>query len=97
MRLFKVLIFLMLLSTSFLVSASSCIPVDGLSFEKIGYDKLLVIKNGKNYAILTTCGGLPVKIGQFRFFSEQLCNSGAENKFHIDGQLQYLCSMELYK
>ena len=97
MKKIKIFLFLFLFTNSLAANAISCIPVDGLSFEKIGYNKLLVIKNGKNFAIFSICGGLPQKIGQFRFFSEQLCTTGAEDKFHIDGQLFSLCSIELYK
>jgi hypothetical protein len=75
---------------------ATCLPVAGLTFEKIDYNKLLVIKGGRNIAILNTCGGLPKSIAQFRFFSEKICDVGAEDKFHIDGQLLSVCRIEFY-
>jgi hypothetical protein len=66
---------------------SECVNINNISFEKIDSNKLLAIRNGKNIAIIRIEGGLPEKIGQFRFFSEQLCEFGAESKFHIDGKL----------
>ena len=76
----------LVLSIPLLVHAD-CININGLSFEKIDYNKLLAMRSGKNVAIIAINGPLPEKIGQFRFFSEQLCDYGAENKFHIDGKL----------
>jgi hypothetical protein len=67
---------------------ADCIPVSGLAFEKIDSNKLLAISNGKNIAIISISYEiLPASISQFRFFSEQLCDSGAEAQFHIDGKL----------
>jgi len=79
------------------IAQATCLPVAGLTFEKIDYDKLLVIRGGKNIAILKTCGTLPKSITQFRFFTEKICDCVcAEEKFHIDGQLLSVCKIEFY-
>ncbi len=97
MRLFKILIFLMFLSASLLASASECLNVNGLSFEKIDGYKLLAIRDGRNIAIIWIRYGLPERIGTFRFFSEKLCTVGAENQFHIDGKLYEVSVIQIYK
>ena len=67
---------------------AACIPVNGLAFERIDDNKLLAVSNGKNIAIISTgTDYIPASISQFRFFTEQLCDYGAEAKFHIDGKL----------
>ena len=82
-----------------LLGRAECINVNGISFEKIDSTKLLVTKDDKNIAIIHTyfMVSLPSKIGAFRFFSEKLCDSGAENKFHIDGKLFNVDRIELFK
>jgi len=32
-----------------------------------------------------------------RFFSEELCTVGAESRFHIDGKLFFLNSVQVFK
>ena len=98
---FAVIFFLFLLSG---LSYAQCIPVSGLQFERISDIEIMSSKNGKNIAILRVSteenfqwGGLPIKIGIFRFFSEELCTKGAESRFHIDGQLFYLKGVTLFK
>jgi hypothetical protein len=78
------------------IAQATCLPVAGLTFEKIDYNKLLVIRGGKNIGILNICGSLPKSIAQFRFFNEKICDTGAEDKFHIDGQLFTVCRIEFY-
>ena len=73
-----------------LLGYAECVNIKGVSFEKISSNKLLAIQGGKNIAIITTGTPLPDKIAQFRFFSDQLCNFGAESKFHIDEKLVYV-------
>jgi hypothetical protein len=91
-------LFTLLLNVS-LTARSECLNINGLSFEKIDSNKLLAVRGGKNVAIIRIDGGLPEKMGQFRFFSEQLCTNGAEDKFHIDGRLFTVSSygIQLYK
>ncbi len=102
----------LLLLVSFILSFISpvvnaqCIPVAGLEFERISDHELLSIKNGKNFAVLTIStldsryqryGELPSKMNSFRFFSEELCTVGAESRFHIDGKLFFLDSVQVFK
>ncbi len=83
-----------------------CIPVSGLQFERISGKELLGIKNNKNFAVLTIStsdsryqrdGYLPENMNSFRFFSDELCTDGAESRFHIDGKLFFLNSVQLFK
>lgn len=100
MKSVKSLLILAALSIS-LSSSADCIMISGLSFEKIDDNKLLAIRGGKNIAIISSHTSnyvsLPEKIGVFRFFSEKLCDYGAEDKFHIDGKLWIVDSIETYK
>ena len=99
----KLVVFILLLIVNRTCFAQ-CIPVVGLQFERISNTEIMASKNGKNYAALVVStkvdfqwGSLPEKIGAFRFFSEELCNFGAESRFHIDGNLYYLRKVELFK
>jgi hypothetical protein len=79
------------------LAQATCLPVAGLTFEKIDSDKLLVIRGGKNIAIIKVQGYLPKSITQFRFFTEKICDCVcAEEKFHIDGQLFSVYKIEFY-
>jgi hypothetical protein len=79
---------------------STCIPVHGLSFERIDDLKLLASREGRNVAIINlkfTSSFLPARLGQFRFFSANLCGSGAEGQFHIDGKLYMVNFIQIFK
>lgn len=78
----------------------TCIPVHGLSFERIDDLKLLASREGRNVAIINVkyvSGYLPARLGQFRFFSANLCGWGAEGQFHIDGKLYMVSFIETFK
>ena len=78
--------------------AQTCIPVHGLSFERIDRDKLLASREGRNIAIVRIgWGSLPARLGQFRFFSANLCLGGAESQFHIDGKLYWVDRIEIFR
>ncbi len=78
-------------------SYAACIPVNGLAFERIDTNKLLAVSNGKNIAIISTgFDYIPESISQFRFFTDQLCESGAEARFHIDGKLFTVSSIQKF-
>jgi len=74
----------------------NCLPVHGLSFEKVDSYQLLAVRDGRNIAFISSCGRLPDRLGVFRFFSQNLCLHGAENRFHIDGQLNFVCKIETF-
>ena len=74
-----------------------CIPVHGLSFERIDTFKLLASREGRNVAIMNVSSSLPERLGQFRFFSANLCDSGAEGQFHIDGKLYRISYIQPFK
>ncbi len=92
----KWLVFSIFLMLQAGIVQATCLPVAGLTFEKIDSNKLLVIRGGKNIAILYTYDYLPKSIAQFRFFTEKICDTGAENKFHIDGQLHKVTLIEFF-
>ena len=91
---------LVLLFLSFGTSVSAqqkCLPVNGLTFERVSDHELLAVRDGRNVAFIliskwrgSELVSLPTKLGTFRFFSQNLCVSGAENRLHIDGQLFYV-------
>lgn len=85
------------LSMSSPISAQQgpCLPVHGLSFEKVSHNQLLATRDGENVAFIRT-GPLPSKLGTFRFFSSVLCTKGVEDRFHIDGQLIYVIGIERF-
>lgn len=77
--------------------ARTCIPVHGLSFERIDSNKLLASREGKNVAIIwIDYVSFPERLGQFRFFSANLCVYGAESRFHIDGKLYTVGGIEVF-
>jgi len=76
---------------------TGCLPVNGLSFEKVSSNQLLAVRDGRNIAFITILGRLPDKLGTFRFFSPNLCTSGAEDKFTIDGVLYTVSSFQMFK
>ena len=95
------LLFFFFFSMSKAVNAE-CIPVSGLEFERISNSELLSKKNGINFAVLTVrhdnfLNIIPTKARSFRFFSEVLCTNGAENRFHIDGELFFLVSFQVFR
>ena len=95
----KYILAIIIFSQSQFVNAQACLPVDGLSFEKIDINKLLVIRNSKNIAILTidTLYGLPTAMSQFRFFTDKICECNcAEASFHIDGKLYKVDTIKFY-
>lgn len=93
----KLIFTIILFAHAQLVNAAICMPVDGLSFEKIDSNNLLIIKNGKNIGIMSTFRNLPSKMSQFRFFTDKICDcSCPEEKFHIDGELFSISKIDLY-
>ena len=81
------------------LSQIGCLPVHGLSFERVDSNKLLAVREGRNIAFVSInyYESLPFKLGAFRFFSPNLCASGAENKFTIDGKLYHVDSIQMFK
>jgi hypothetical protein len=78
---------------------TGCLPVNGLSFERVSGTQLLAMRDGRNIAFvkLHYLSNLPSKLGAFRFFSPNLCISGAENRFTIDGVLYTVESIQMFK
>ena len=78
------------------LAKTRCMPVHGLSFERIASDSLLASREGRNIAIVSILR-LPERLGQFRFFSANLCQDGAESNFHIDGKLYTVSFIQLFE
>ena len=79
---------------------SDCLPVHGLTFERVDTYKLLAVREGRNIAFVNVNDwqkSLPSKLGTFRFFSPNLCTSGAEEKFTIDGVLYEVMDLEPFR
>ena len=95
-------LFLLLTATPWPARAQqSCLPVHGLSFERVSGCELLAVRDGQNIAFITIdCNysilGLPEKLGVFRFFSQNLCIRGAERRFHLDGKLFYVTQIQKF-
>ncbi len=77
--------------------AQTCLDVNGLQFEKIDSDKLLVSRAGKNIAIITTRGIISEGPLQFRFFSPTLCTAPTNHRFHINGRLFAVEDIQILK
>ena len=79
------------------LAKTRCMPVHGLSFERIASDSLLASREGRNIAIVRVYYVLPERLGQFRFFSANLCPYGAASNFHIDGKLYTVSFIQLFE
>ena len=79
------------------VKAQTCLPVEGLQFEKIGDSTLLIIRDGKNWGTMMV-GGIPAdgKM-EFRFFTPTICNGSQNNQIHINKKLSYILDISPFK
>ena len=78
-------------------NAETCLPVDGLRFEKVGTDKLLIIRQGQNYGILQIVGfGIPDNF-TLRFFTATICDKAPNNEFQISGKIERVASISNFK
>ena len=78
----------------------NCLAVNGLTFERVDTFKLLAIRDGQNIAFVNMSSygrPLPPKLSTFRFFSPNLCSSGAEDKLTIDGVLYEVSGFQMFK
>lgn len=82
-------------------SQVGCVAVNGMVFERVDQFKLLASKDGKNVAIIHTVQDvfhqLPTSLGAFRFFSDKLCQTGAESQFHIGGRLYQVTLVQVFR
>jgi len=77
--------------------AATCIPVDGLTFEKVGYSTLMIIRNGKNYGLMLIYSAIPDNF-TVRFFTPTVCDdSSANHQFQINGQLVGVSTISIFK
>ena len=77
---------------------ASCIKADGLQFEAIDFDKFLVSREGINIATLSLYRWPNAKVAKnFRFFTEEICDEGAENQILINGQYVRIEKIQLFK
>ena len=76
--------------------AETCLPVDGLQFEKVGIDKLLIISNGRNYGILQIRGYSIPDNFTLRFFTPRLCDTSPNNQFQISGKIEAVSNISIF-
>lgn len=63
---------------------ADCIPVEGLSFEKIGFNTLLIIKDNINWGTMVLATSVPDGKLEFRFFTPKICDGYINNQLHIN-------------
>ena len=79
-------------------TAATCIPVNGLTFEKVGYSTLMMIQNGKNYGLLKIYWSAIPDNFSVRFFTPTVCDDGSGNsKFQINGKLEQVENIQVFK
>ena len=79
------------------VKAQSCLPVQGLQFEKIGSNDLLIIRDGKNWGTMVVIGIPADGKMEFRFFTPTICDGFQNNQIHINGKLSNILSIKPFK
>ncbi len=68
-------------------ASSTCIPVNGLTFEKVGDFTLMMIQNGNNFGLVKIYDIIPNNFS-VRFFTPTICDDyGGNSKFHINVKL----------
>ncbi len=78
-------------------NAEVCLPVEGLRFEKVGHDKLLIIRQGQNFGILEISGsGIPDNF-TLRFFTATICDNAPNNEFQISGKVERVQRISAFK
>ena len=95
----RIICLVAILFLSGVAKAQTCIEVEGLKLEVISSDRLLMMKDGRNLGIIQLCGS-GLKKGEqvdLRFFTPRLCSSSANDKFHLNGDLKTVCSIEYFK
>ena len=79
------------------VKAETCLPVQGLQFEKIGSADLLVIRDGKNWGTMVVLGVPTDGKMEFRFFTPTICDGYQNNEIHINGKLSKIVTIKPFK
>ena len=79
------------------VKSQTCLPVEGLQFEKIGLGTLLIMRDGKNWGTMTILGAVPEGKIEFRFFTPTICEGRQNNQIHINKQLLYIGTIQPFK
>jgi len=83
-----------ILSTN--AKAANCLSVDGLTFEKVGHNALLMIRDGRNIGLLRIYGEVPANFS-VRFFTPTICDGSENDKFQINGDLKTVLKIDLFK
>jgi len=79
------------------VKAETCLPVEGLQFEKIGIFELLIIRDGKNWGIMSVLGIPADGKMEFRFFTPTICDGSQNDKIQINGKLTSISDIKPFK
>ena len=78
--------------------SADCLKVDGLEFEGIAKSVFLISKQGKNLGTMSIIYIQEAREAKnFRFFTDIICDSGAEDQIMIDGELRRIVSIKLFK
>lgn len=92
----RILVYLILFVATNQVSAA-CLDVDGLTFEKVGIDTLLIMQSGKNLGLLQVADTFGGEMKSIRFFTPKICDSGESDKFQYNGNLHRVSKIQLFK
>ena len=93
----RFLLLLFLVFSSHVVKAQTCLSVDGLQFEALSINTMLVSKGGQNWGTLTIWSYLPKGNLVFRFFTPTICDGSQNNKIHINGELHSIMKLDKFK
>jgi len=95
----RLIIFLLFFAPLWVSAQGKCLSVDGLKFEAIDDNKLLVIQSEKNIAIMSIYTRKDLRKQPtllFRFFTPTVCEY-QNNKFHLNGELVTIDGINLLK
>ena len=93
----RLIIFLLFFAPLWVSAQGKCLSVDGLKFEAIDRDELLVIQSGKNIAIMRITSSKDLRKQPtllFRFFTPTVCDY-QNYKFHLNGELVIISNISL--
>lgn len=79
------------------VKAQTCLPVEGLQFEKIGISTFLIMRDGKNWGTMGVYWTIPDGKIEFRFFTPTICSGSQNDQIHINKQLVSISTIKPFK
>ena len=80
------------------LSLATCLNVAGLQFEAISRNHFLISRSGKNIGTVQIEGYYNAKKAKdFRFFTNEICDIGAERQIMIDGEREVIFFIQTFK